>query len=100
MAYWGEAMTFNHPIWQQTSPDLAKAALARLGPTAAARAAKARTEKEKEWLAAVEKLYGAGDPSTALKASKVARDSAYADAMKRMMTGTGTPFSKVGVNTH
>ena len=36
MAYWGEAMTYNHPVWQQTAPDLAKAALARLAPTAEA----------------------------------------------------------------
>src|SRR4029079_6472136 len=48
MAYWGEAMTFNHPIWQQTSPDLAKAALGRLGPTAAARAPPRRTGQEEE----------------------------------------------------
>src|ERR1700754_3206554 len=27
MAYWGEAMTFNQPVWQRTSPDLAKGAL-------------------------------------------------------------------------
>jgi tetratricopeptide (TPR) repeat protein len=76
MAYWGEAMTFNHPVWQQTSPDLAKAALTKLAPTADARRAKAPTEKEKEWIGAVEKLYGSGD--------KLARDLAYADAMKRM----------------
>ena len=76
MAYWGEAMTFNHPVWQRTSPDLAKAALAKLGPTAEARRAKAPTEKEKDWLGAVERLYGPGE--------KLARDLAYADAMKRM----------------
>src|ERR1700754_2984551 len=29
MAYWGEAMTFNQAVWQRTSPDSAKAALAR-----------------------------------------------------------------------
>src|SRR5215212_6560851 len=50
MAYWGEAMTFNQPVWQRTSPDLAKAALAKLAPTADARRAKAPTEKEKEWI--------------------------------------------------
>src|ERR671912_794406 len=61
MAYWGEAMTFNHPVWQRTSPDLAKAALAKLAATADARRAKAPTEKEKDWLAAVDKLYGAGE---------------------------------------
>src|SRR5688500_1032828 len=50
MAYWGEAMTFNHPVWQRTSPDLAKAALAKLAATADARRARAPTEKEKDWL--------------------------------------------------
>ena len=93
MAYWGEAMTFNHPVWQRTSPDLAKAALNKLGPTVDARRARAPTEKEKDWLAAVERLYGTGDASTSpsagastsLSASKLARDLAYADAMKRML---------------
>src|SRR3954470_11243818 len=47
MAYWGAAMTFNQPVWQITSPELAKAALAKLAPTADARRAKAPTEKEK-----------------------------------------------------
>ena len=56
MAYWGEAMTFNHPVWQRTSPDLAKAALARLAATPDARRAKAPTEKEKDWLGAVETI--------------------------------------------
>ena len=76
MAYWGEAMTYNHPVWQRTSPDLAKAALAKLAATPDARRAKAQTEKEKDWLGAVERLYGSGE--------KLARDLAYADAMKRM----------------
>src|SRR6478735_11167178 len=76
MAYWGEAMTFNHPVWQQTSPDLARAALAKLAPTADARRAKAQTEKEKDWISAVERLYGSGE--------KLDRDLAYSDAMKRM----------------
>jgi tetratricopeptide (TPR) repeat protein len=76
MAYWGEAMTYNHAVWQRTSPELARAALAKLAPTADARRAKAATEKEKDWLGAVERLYGAGE--------KLARDLSYADAMKRM----------------
>jgi tetratricopeptide (TPR) repeat protein len=78
MAYWGEAMTFNHAV-------LAKAALNKLAPTADARRARAPTEKEKDWLGAVERLYGTGDASTSLSAGKLARDLAYADAMKRML---------------
>ena len=76
MAYWGEAMTYNHAVWQQTAPDLAKAALARLAPTPEARLAQAPTAKEKDWLASLDALYGHGE--------KLARDLAYADAMRRM----------------
>ena len=76
MAYWGEAMTYNHAVWQQTAPDLARAALARLAPTAEGRLAKAATAKEKDWLASLDSLYGAGD--------KLARDRAYAEQLRRM----------------
>jgi tetratricopeptide (TPR) repeat protein len=76
MAYWGEAMTYNHPLWAQTAPDLARAALTRLAPTPEARLAKAGTEKERDWLRAVEALYGAGD--------KLARDLAHAGQLARM----------------
>ena len=84
MAYWGEAMTYNHPVWQQTAPDLAKAALARLAPTPEARLAKAPTAKEKDWMASLDALYGPGHASASLSASKLARDLAYAEAMRRM----------------
>lgn len=76
MAYWGEAMTYNHPIWSEQDRDAARAALERLGATPAARAAKAPTEKEKAWLAAVETLYGEGE--------KKDRDRAYAEAMRSL----------------
>ncbi|MDO8679425.1 MAG: hypothetical protein Q7R30_12790 [Acidobacteriota bacterium] len=76
MAYWGEAMTYNHAVWQQTAPELAKAALTRLAPTPEARLAKAPTAREKEWVASLDALYGPGD--------KLARDLAYAEAMRRM----------------
>lgn len=73
MAFWGEAMTYNHPIWLQEDVDSARAALERLAPTAAARADLAPTAREKGYLAAVEILFGDGD--------KAARDQAYAEAM-------------------
>lgn len=76
MAYWGEALTHTHPLWVQQDAAAARAALARLGPTPEARAAKAPTQREKDYLHAVELLYGEGD--------KVASDIAYADAMRRM----------------
>ena len=46
MAYWGEAMTFNHAVWQRTSPDLAKAALTS-SPRRPMRAAPRRRPKRK-----------------------------------------------------
>jgi len=73
MAYWGEAMTFNHPVWMQQDRSAALAALAKLGPTPEARAAKAKTDREKDYLAALDILYGEG--------AKDARDFKYADAM-------------------
>jgi len=76
MAYWGEAMTFNHPIWSEQDLEAARAALARLAPSREDRLAKAPTEREKAFLQAVEILYGDGDKS--------ARDAAYAEAMRRM----------------
>lgn len=77
MAYWGEAMTYNHPIWLEEDVASARAALARLAPDAASRRAKAPTEREKRYLEAVEILFGDGD--------KERRDRAYAEAMKGIM---------------
>jgi tetratricopeptide (TPR) repeat protein len=76
LAYWGEAMTYNHPLWREQDQDAARAALAKLAPTPEARAAKGKTERERGYLAAIETLYGEGD--------KVARDRAYAEAMHRL----------------
>jgi tetratricopeptide (TPR) repeat protein len=76
MAYWGEAMSYNHPVWMEQDSAAARAALARLGATAQERAAKAPTERERDWLGALEVLYGPG--------SKPSRDSAYAGSMQRL----------------
>ena len=73
MAYWGEAMTYTHPVWMQQNADAARAALGRLGATPEARLAKAKTERERDYLRAVEILYGDG--------TKEERDFRYADAM-------------------
>ena len=76
MAYWGEAMTYNHGIWMQQDRDAARAALAKLGKTPKARAKKAKTERERDYLAAVETLYGDG--------KKEDRDFLYETAMARL----------------
>lgn len=76
MAYWGEAMTKNHPLWMQRDAEGAQAVLKRLAPTREARLAKAPTKRERGYLAAVEELYAEGE--------KRDRDLAYADAMERL----------------
>ena len=77
MAFWGEAMTYNHGIWNQLDAGTGSAALARLGATPAARAAKASTAREKAYLAAVEILYSG-------KGTKKERDARYCDAMHKL----------------
>jgi tetratricopeptide (TPR) repeat protein len=74
MAYWGEAMTYTHPVWFQQDAAAARAALQRLGATPEERLAKAKTERERDYLRAVDVLYGSG--------TKDERDFKYADAMR------------------
>jgi tetratricopeptide (TPR) repeat protein len=69
MGYWGEAMTYNEPLWFAQDLESARAALKRL-PAAAP------TERERAYLAAVEILYGDG--------KKEDRDFEYATAMRRL----------------
>ena len=76
MAYWGEAMTYNHPIWMEQDPGAARSALNRLAPTPEARAAKAGTQRERDYLQAVEILYGDG--------AKEDRDVRYSQAMAEL----------------
>ena len=57
LAYWGEAMSYNHPLWAQLDLPAARKALERLAPTPEGRLAKAHTEKEKAYLEAVNRLF-------------------------------------------
>jgi tetratricopeptide (TPR) repeat protein len=61
MAYWGEAMTYHQTLWQNEDVATARRILSRLAPDAGARAAKAGTERERGFLAAVDALFGDGD---------------------------------------
>ena len=61
LAYWGEALAFNQPLWFQEEPEKGRAALRKLGATSAERLAKAKTPREQAYLAAVEALWDAGD---------------------------------------
>jgi tetratricopeptide (TPR) repeat protein len=60
LAFWGEAMTQNHPVWHEEDVTAARKVLNRLAPTPEARLAKAPTEREKMYLRSVEVLYGEG----------------------------------------
>jgi tetratricopeptide (TPR) repeat protein len=71
MAYWGEAMTYNEPIWFAQDAAAARAALKR-----AESSAKIRTDREAAYLHAVGILFGSG--------RKEDRDFAYSSAMRRL----------------
>jgi tetratricopeptide (TPR) repeat protein len=77
LAFWGEAMSYNHPLWAEQDIESARKALDKLAPTHEARLAKAKLSKEKAFLEAMQVLYfSPGD--------KLARDTAYSDAMAAM----------------
>src|SRR5256885_5927749 len=76
LGYWGEAMSYNHPLWAEQDLASARKALERLAPAAAGRAAKAPAGKERDLVEAADVLFGSGD--------KLARDIAYSAAMGRM----------------
>jgi tetratricopeptide (TPR) repeat protein len=79
LAYWGEAMTYTHPVWDEKDPEAARAALNRLAPSPEARQAKAPTAREKGYLQAVEVLYGDG-PKERLDTLYSAEMAALAEA--------------------
>jgi len=70
MAYWGEAMTYNHPLWRAKDEQAAHNVFARMPSTAP-------TDRENGFLNAVRLLYEQGE-------SKEDQDRAYMEAMKRL----------------
>lgn len=76
MAYWGEAMVHNHPIWDEQDRDQALVVLNKLGPTSEARAARTMSQKERDYIRSLEVLYGEG--------TKAERDRDYMRHMAEM----------------
>ena len=74
MAYWGEAMTKNHPLWSANYLEEGQEILERLAPSSEERLAKAKSELERDFMAAVEILFGDGE--------KLDQDKAYAQHME------------------
>jgi len=70
LGYWGEAMTHNHPLWNEQDADAARKALAKIPAHAKL------TPREWAYINAVKALYGEGD--------KHARNLAYAAAMEKL----------------
>ena len=60
MAYWGEALTYEHSFWGRFDIEAAKATLARLGGTPEERASKAETQRERDYLNTLEVLFSEG----------------------------------------
>ncbi len=82
LAYWGEAKTYNHAIWQQQDVEVANEALNRLGSTVSERQAKAPTQREKDYLMSLEILYGNTSESTGKTKEK--RDFLYLEKMEQL----------------
>ena len=76
LAWWGEALSFNHPLWSEQDRGAALAALARYAPTPEARAARMPPGRERGLMEAADVLYGAGD--------KLSRDVAHSEAMRHL----------------
>ena len=84
MAYWGEAMCDNQPLWFHETLDKGRDALTRLR---AARAARRVTAREDGYVDAIERLFGAGD--------KPVRDRAWATIGPEPWA-EGSPWHKRG----
>ncbi|HEX6807610.1 MAG TPA: hypothetical protein VF118_06455 [Gemmatimonadaceae bacterium] len=73
MAYWGEAMTDTHPVWDEQDTAAGRKALGKYAATAEAREHAAPTERERGYMRAVDALYGDGP--------KAARDTLFSQRM-------------------
>ncbi|HEV7396504.1 MAG TPA: tetratricopeptide repeat protein [Pyrinomonadaceae bacterium] len=70
MGYWGEAMSYNHPLWSEQDTPAGRAVVAKIKDTPKL------DQRERAYLNAVRALYGEGD--------KHARDQAYSAAMEKI----------------
>ncbi len=76
MAYWGEAMSYNHPLWAEQAYDKAINALNNLSESPNGRVELSKTPIEKEFMKAINILYGEG--------TKFERDVKYSEFMSEV----------------
>jgi tetratricopeptide (TPR) repeat protein len=76
MAYWGVAMTHYHPIWEAPGPADLKAGVAAVEK---AKSASAKTQRERDYMAAIETFYKDSD-----KLDHRTRALAYEQAMEQL----------------
>lgn len=76
LPYWFEALTHTQLLWGVDDADSARAVLARLGPTPAARLARAANDRERAYGAAVEAFYADTNVAT--------RSMAFADSLRHI----------------
>lgn len=77
MAYWGEAMTYTHAVWDEQDTAAGRKALGKLAATAEARERAAPTERERGYMRAVDALYGEGP--------KAKRDTLFSEQMAAVL---------------
>lgn len=77
MAYWGEAMTHNHPLWDQQNRKAARKIIDDFLPNEAAWTEKIPTQRERDWFQLLNVLYGEG--------AKRPRDLAYLEALGKLV---------------
>jgi hypothetical protein len=82
MAYWGEAMTKNQPIWFRQQREEAVDILNRLAPSPDERQQMGATQREKDYLHTLEILFGTTPGTENL--TKEERDIAYMNEMKSL----------------
>jgi hypothetical protein len=70
MGYWGLAMAYNHPLWEEQDYKSAKVVLSKIKNISKL------TQKEQDYIQAIRLLYGKGE--------KWVRDKSYSKAMKNI----------------
>ena len=92
IAYWLEALTHSHLLWNAEDLPGARAVLARLGPTAQIRLAKAKSPRERQFGAAVEAFFAEGSQAT--------RTRGYVDSLRPLVESDSTDLEAAAFASH